>query len=71
MAESLFTPLSQNKTLVQADVIELGMPLDNLSVDANGDIFAAAFPAVFPLIKSLDEPFTTDVPSTVQRGRRL
>lgn len=57
--------------LTKVDEIEIGMPLDNLSVDANGDIFAVAFPDMFKLIKAVNSAAETKVPGTVWRIRRV
>ncbi|ESZ95425.1 hypothetical protein SBOR_4166 [Sclerotinia borealis F-4128] len=62
--------LETNHTLTQVDEIDLHMPLDNLSVDANGDILAAGFPDILKLIKSVTEP-TVNVPSTAFRIRKF
>ncbi|RFU26868.1 hypothetical protein B7463_g9462, partial [Scytalidium lignicola] len=62
--------LQEDHTLVKIDEIKLGIPVDNLSVDAEGNIFAAAFPDSIKLMLALDAPFTTAVPSTVIRIRK-
>jgi arylesterase/paraoxonase len=46
------------------------MGLDNLLVDDNGDIFGAGFPKVLAFMKALEEPLTTEVPSTIFRIRK-
>lgn len=58
-----------DNTLHEIQEISIGMPIDNLSVDSNGDIFVAAFPKVLAFVKAMDKPFTTNVPSTVFRIR--
>jgi arylesterase/paraoxonase len=45
------------------------MPLDNLSVDANGDIYAAAFPDIVALVKALSDASVPNAPATVFRVR--
>jgi arylesterase / paraoxonase len=63
--------LQADHTLVKVDEIKLGIPVDNISVDAEGSIFAAAFPDPMKLILALDAPFATAVPSTVLRIRKV
>lgn len=46
------------------------LPVDNLSVDKNGDIFAAAFPRVYEWIRSSKNPFNVNPSSAVLRIRR-
>ncbi|KAF7959511.1 hypothetical protein EAE96_001127 [Botrytis aclada] len=62
--------LEANNTFTQIDEIDLQMPLDNLSVDANGDILAAAFPDVVKLVKSMDDS-TINIPATAFRIRKF
>jgi arylesterase / paraoxonase len=62
--------LQEDRSLLKIDEINIGMGIDNLSVDENGDIFVAAFPKVLALLRALDEPLTTDVPSTIFRIRK-
>jgi len=52
--------------------IDLNYPIDNLSEDANGDLYAAAMPKVFAGLACLDDPLHAPTPpSTVWRVRRL
>ena len=53
------------------DVIHLGMPVDNLSVDKNGDVWAAAFPKVLQLLKSFSDPSHIDSPTSIWRIRKV
>ena len=55
----------------EVDVIRLGMPIDNLSVDKRGDIYAVAFPDSLKLLRSLDDPYNLDAPSTIWRIRKM
>ena len=57
-------------SLLKIDEINVGMGVDNLSVDTNGDLFAAGFPKVLAFLEALGEPLTTDVPSTIFRIRK-
>ncbi|PMD46608.1 hypothetical protein L207DRAFT_561906 [Hyaloscypha variabilis F] len=51
--------------------IKLGMPIDNLSVDSNGDIFVTGFPNIFGVIRAMSHPEQeTDVASSVFRIRK-
>lgn len=62
--------LDANHKFTQIDEIDIRMPLDNLSVDANGDILAAAFPDVLKLVTSTDDP-TTSIPAAAFRIRKF
>lgn len=50
--------------------IFVGMPMDNLVVDANGAIWAAGFPKAFELLAGFDAPRKSKVPATVFRIER-
>ena len=63
--------LQEDLTLKQVDTVHTGMPIDNLSLDKNGDIYAAAFPKALKFIKSLSAPYDIDSPSTIWRIRRV
>ena len=63
--------LLPNLTMKEVDVIRLGMPVDNLSVDKRGDIYAAAFPDSLTLLRSLKDPYNLDAPSTIWRIRMM
>lgn len=56
--------------LEEVDTIRLGMPIDNLSVDENGDIYAAAFPRVLKIMEVYQKPYETSSPSTIWRIRK-
>ena len=67
---------SSNGTLTRGTDIPLGIPVDNLSIDSNGDIFAACFPDVLALVANLEGPITEkgnrrEIASTVLRIRRV
>lgn len=62
--------LDSNNKFTQIDEIDLKMPLDNLSIDANGDILAAAFPDVVKAVKSSHNS-TIGVPATAFRIRKF
>lgn len=59
--------LTADHLLEKISTIETGLPLDNLSVDKNGDIFAAAIPQLYQWNKGSISPFNVQVPSTVLR----
>ena len=56
--------LGPDKTLRQVDVIQFGMPVDNLFVDKNGDNFAAGFPKALKFMQSYKDSFNVDLPTT-------
>jgi len=57
--------LNEHHTLDQVDSFKIPYPIDNLSVDKNGDIFAATFPMVYKWEESSKDPFNTEVPSSI------
>jgi hypothetical protein len=59
--------LQGDGTLREVDFIRIGMPIDNLSVDANGDIWGAALPKALKAIKAAHDPFNHKTPTTVWR----
>jgi len=63
--------LQKDGTLLKVDEILVGMGVDNLSIDSNGDIFGAGFPKPLQLIQALKDPQNENCPSTVLRIRRL
>lgn len=63
--------LRPDLTLTELHVIHVGMPVDNLSVDYIGDIYAAAFPKILKVVKAFENPHGKGFPSTVWRIRRL
>lgn len=59
--------LQEDGTLREVDFIRIGMPLDNLSLDANGDIWAAGLPKALIAVKAAHNPFKKQAPTTVWR----
>jgi hypothetical protein len=53
------------------ETISVGMPLDNLSPDANGDIYAAGFPDLMQTAKSFADPVNEISPVTIWRIRKV
>ena len=62
--------LQPDLTLKEIDVIHLGMPVDNLSINKNGDIYAAAFPKALKFVETSKDPYHRDAPSTIWRIRK-
>lgn len=62
--------MHSDHTLTEVTTIHLGMPIDNLSTDKNGDIYAAAFPKPLQLLDSIKDPYHIDTPSTIWRIRK-
>ncbi|KAI5373481.1 calcium-dependent phosphotriesterase [Alternaria alternata] len=62
--------LQPDKTLRLVDTIHVGMPLDNISPDANGDIYAAGFPNLIQSGKGFDDPYNQSSPVTIWRIRK-
>lgn len=67
---SVFSLSPETQQLTKVDDIPLGIPADNLSLDGNGDIWAAAFPDSWALIQSWMHQ-DWDVGSTALRIRKL
>lgn len=61
------TPPHLNKV----DSIQVPYPIDNLSVDEEGDIYAAAFPQTYKFLRSADNPSEVNPPSAVFRIRKV
>jgi arylesterase / paraoxonase len=61
--------LTEERQLQQEDEIHVELPMDNLSIDQNGDIYAAAFPQVHKWGTSSKDP-SVGVPTAVFRIRR-
>lgn len=55
-----------DNTLVVKDFVPTDRPMDNLSVDSNGFVWAAGFPSVFHLFKHLSNP-SVPCPSSALR----
>jgi len=46
------------------------MPLDNISPDANGDMYVAGFPDLYQSSKGFDDPYNGISPVTIWRIRK-
>ncbi|KAH7121299.1 hypothetical protein B0J11DRAFT_590347 [Dendryphion nanum] len=55
--------------LSEIDRIDIGMPVDNLSVDANGDIWAAGLTKLLEIMAAVADPLNEVATSTVWRIR--
>jgi len=62
--------LQPDKTLSLVDTIHVGMPLDNISPDANGDMYVAGFPNLYQSMKGFDDPYNGISPVTIWRIRK-
>lgn len=59
-------------SLVRVHLIELDYPIDNLSEDGNGDIYAAALPKVMESMSAFEDSTNLKTPpATVWRVRRI
>ncbi|KAJ1039249.1 hypothetical protein NDA10_001689 [Ustilago hordei] len=57
--------LQSDNTLTLIDVIHIGYPSDNLTVDEDDNIYAACFPNVPKLLAKFADPYDKKSPSTV------
>jgi arylesterase / paraoxonase len=62
--------LSEDHTFVKVNEVKVPLPIDNLSVDKKGDIYAAAIPKIYIWSESAKAPFDVHPPSTVFRIRK-
>ncbi|KAH7343124.1 serum paraoxonase/arylesterase-like protein [Pyrenochaeta sp. MPI-SDFR-AT-0127] len=61
---------NDDKTLKQLDTIHVGMPLDNVSPDAKGDLYVPGFPSLFQSMKGMKDPFEEIAPVSIWRIRK-
>ncbi|KAJ5267271.1 calcium-dependent phosphotriesterase [Penicillium angulare] len=54
-----------NKELIMVESINTGYPMDNLWLDADGNLIAAAFPDTIAFVKSSVDPYNVFAPATV------
>jgi hypothetical protein len=59
-----------DRSLEQVSYIDIDYPLDNLSQDSNGDIWAAAIPKAMKIFAAFDDPLNEVSPATIFRIRR-
>ena len=62
--------LTKDNKLQLIDSIHTGMPLDNISPDAKGDLYVPGFPSLMGTTKAMKDPRNLDSPSTVFRIRK-
>ena len=62
--------MTLDRMLKLVNVVRVGMPVDNLAVDKDGDIFAAGFPSAQRFLETYSDPFNIDSPTTIWRIRR-
>ncbi|UPX09980.1 uncharacterized protein EKO05_0000656 [Ascochyta rabiei] len=63
--------LQPNRTLTQLHTIRVGMPLDNVSPDARGDLWVPGFPDTRQTYKGVADPYQHVSPATVFRVRKV
>lgn len=69
---NLTSPPAGLPQLRRLKVLQVGYPLDNLSLDKRtGDIYGAAFTNVLTTVKSFENPLVLNPPSGVLRIRKL
>ncbi|KAJ5817655.1 hypothetical protein N7447_007663 [Penicillium robsamsonii] len=51
--------------LIQVDQISTGYPIDNLSLNADGNLLVAAIPNSIAFVKSMEDPYRVVAPATV------
>lgn len=55
----------QDGQLIQIDSIPLGYPIDNISLDADGNLIAAALPDLIGFVRASEDPYNAVAPATV------
>ncbi len=62
--------INEDRTLKQIDSIHTGIPLDNISPDAKGDMYVPGFPKALQMLKVADDPYKVSSPVTIFRIRK-
>ena len=57
-------------SLKKIEELAPGMPVDNISVDEDGDIYAAAFPDALQFVRTLADPYQIESPTTIWKFTR-
>ena len=57
--------LNEHHLLDDVDSIKVPYGVDNISVDKNGDLYAASFPQAYKWMQSSKKPFDVNCPSTI------
>ena len=55
----------ENGQLIQIESIPLGYPIDNISLDADNNLIAAAIPDLLGYVKASEDPYNVVPPATV------
>ncbi|RDW62531.1 hypothetical protein BP5796_10833 [Coleophoma crateriformis] len=63
--------ITPKQHLEKMNSFQVPYPIDNLSVDRNGDIYAATFPNLHKMLKSAEDPFKINPASAVFRIRKV
>ena len=63
--------LTEHKTLQLVDAIHVEYPVDNLSVDKNGDLWAGGLPQIYKWTQSSTDPFGVKCPGAAMRIKKL
>ncbi|RFU32753.1 hypothetical protein B7463_g3558, partial [Scytalidium lignicola] len=66
----IFT-LNSSHQLEEVASVKTGYPLDNLHIDKNGDVYAAAFPQLYKLMASGKQPLKLNPPTAVLKFRKV
>lgn len=66
----VFSLSPSTNLLTQIDTIHVGMPLDNVSPDANGDLYVPGFPNFLQTSKALADPYNEPSPASIFRIRK-
>ncbi|KAH8803297.1 hypothetical protein F5884DRAFT_805042 [Xylogone sp. PMI_703] len=66
---NIFT-LNSSRQFEEVATVKTGYPLDNLHIERNGDVYAAAFPQMYKLMASGKQPFALNPPAMVLKIRR-
>lgn len=68
---TVFKPAADGSA-TKVHYIDLNYPIDNISEDTNGDLFAASMPKIMASVASFEDPLHAPVPpATIWRVRRL
>lgn len=62
--------INDDQTLRQVDTIPVGMPLDNISPDATGDLYVPGFPSLLQSQKGMADPYKESAPVSIWRIRK-
>jgi hypothetical protein len=63
--------LTSSNLLQHIDTIRTGMPIDNISPDARGDLYVPGFPSMKAAMAGMNDPLNKSVPSTILRIRKI